>query len=116
MTNQKAEEIIRKAAQGADELMSDTSQWTVKNFEKYLKEHEKVLHPCNLSMVRVKNSLVGFYGRTPGFEMQKLAMSPALMDRKEALATEVLAVLDLIEPGLSPAKGIFQYLQIFFSK
>lgn len=106
MPVKKAEEIVKKAAKEADDLMSDSSLWTVKNFEKYLTDHLNILHPTNLSMLRIKNSLVGFYGRTPGFEMQKLAMNPTLLDRKEALAREVLDVLDLIEPGLSAAKGM----------
>ena len=85
--------------------MADQSTWTVKNFEKYIVEHGHLLHPTNNCMLKIKNSLVGFYGRCPGFEVQQLVMNPTLIERKEQLANEVLEALNQREPGISVAKG-----------
>ena len=85
--------------------MADQSSWTVINFEKYLKAHGQILHPTNNCMLKIKNSLVGFYGRCPGFEVQQLVTNPTLMQRKEQLANEVLEALNKREPGISYAKG-----------
>ena len=93
-----------------DDLMANQDSWSVTNFEAFLSEHGKILHPTNMCMIRIKNSLVGFYGRSPGFEMQNLAMNQKLLQRKEDLAREVLEVLSIIEPGISAAKGLFMIL------
>ena len=105
MAVEKAEKILRDANDKVESLMADQSTWTVIPFEKFLKDHGHILHPTNYCMIKIKNSLVGFYGRCPGFENQMLVMKPALMERKEQLAEEVLKILDLIEPGISTAKG-----------
>ena len=86
-------------------LMVDQSAWTVMNFEKFIAEHRDILHPTNNCMIRIKNSLVGFYGRCPGFEVQQLVMKPALLERKEQLADEVYKVFNLLQPGICTVKG-----------
>ena len=86
-------------------LMKDQSTWTVMIFEKFIVEHRDILHPTNNCMIRIKNSLVGFYGRSPGFEVQQLVMKPSLLERKEQLADEVYKVLNLLQPGICSVKG-----------
>ena len=86
-------------------LMVDQSTWTVMNFEKFLVEHRDILHPTNNCMIKIKNSLVGFYGRCPGFEVQQLVMKPSLLERKEKLADEVYKVFNLLQPGICTVKG-----------
>ena len=86
-------------------LMDDKSTWTVMNFEKFIVEHRDILHPTNNCMIRIKTTLVGFYGRCPGFEVQQLVMKPALLNRKEQLADEAYKVLNLLQPGICCVKG-----------
>ena len=86
-------------------LMLDQSTWTVMNFEKFIVEHRDILHPTNNCMIKIKNSLVGFYGRCPGFEVQQLVMKPSLLERKEKLADEVYKVFNLLQPGICTVKG-----------
>ena len=86
-------------------LMLDQSTWTVMNFEKFIVEHSDILHPTNNCMIKIKNSLVGFYGRCPGFEVQQLVMKPSLLQRREKLADEVYKVLNLLQPGICTVKG-----------
>ena len=85
--------------------MDDKSTWTVMNFEKFIVEHRDILHPTNNCMIRIKTTLVGFYGRCPGFEVQQLVMKPALLNRKEQLADECYKVLNLLQPGICCVKG-----------
>ena len=85
--------------------MADQTTWTVDTFEKYLKEFENILHPTNMCMIRIKNSLAGFYGRCPGYLVPNLMENRKLLERKEKLTLEVLDILEKIEPGLSASKG-----------
>ena len=86
-------------------LMDDKSTWTVMNFEKFIVDYKDILHPTNNCMIRIKTTLVGFYGRCPGFEVQQLVMKPALLERKKQLADEVYKVLNLLQPGICCVKG-----------
>ena len=95
-------------------LMDDKSTWTVMNFEKFIVEHRDILHPTNNCMIRIKTTLVGFYGRCPGFEVQQLVMKPALLNRKEQLADEAYKVLNLLQPGICCVKGNDNLVFVFF--
>ena len=90
----------------AEELLYNPQYHTVSHFEGFLKEYEKrFLHPENLSMIRIKHSLTGFYGRLPGYTMNDMAVNPALLDRKMELIDDCIRVIENIEPGISSIKG-----------
>merc|ERR1712226_1623146 len=94
MTKSKAEEIVLKCHAQAEELLYNSQYHTVSHFEGFLKEYEKTfLHPENLSMIRIKHSLTGFYGRLPGYTMNDMAVNPALLDRKMELIDDCIRVI-----------------------
>ena len=102
---QKAENIIKSAYEETEKLLKDQSNWSVKNYEKYLTDYNSILHPNNMCNMRIKNSLVGFYGRSAGYEVPVLMGNPKLLERKIVLAKNVLEVIGKIETGISSVKG-----------
>ena len=108
---QKAENILKTAYKETENLLDNQSNWTVKNYEKFLSDYNSILHPNNMCMIRIKNSLVGFYGRSAGYEVPVLMSNPKLLERKIALAKNVLEVVGKIEPGISSIKGNFKLFQ-----
>ena len=56
-------------------------------------------------MIRIKNSLTGFYGRLPGYTMNDMAVNPTLLDRKMELINDCISIIEKIEPGISSMKG-----------
>ena len=63
----------------------------------------------NLCLIRIKYTLIGFYGRVTGYRVPDLVANPALLERKLELAEQILTVLDKIEPGISSSKGVVYY-------
>ena len=63
----------------------------------------------NLCLIRIKYTLIGFYGRVTGYRVPDLVANPALLERKLELAEQILTVLDKIEPGISSSKGVIYY-------
>ena len=102
-------ELIFQAYQDGEALISDKTKRTVENYEKYVCQYESVLHPHHICLVRIKYSLVGFYGRMPGYRWPQMAANPKLLERKLALGNEVLSVLEKTEPGISSSKGVILY-------
>ena len=105
---QEAENILKSAYKVTENLLNNQSNWSVANYEKFLSDYKSILHPNNMCMIRIKNSLVGFYGRSAGYEVPSLMANPKLLERKIALAKNVLEVVGKIEPGISSVKGNFK--------
>ena len=92
-----------------EKLHSIKQNRTVEKYEQYLKLYGLLLHPDNLCLVRIKYTLVGFYGRAPGYHVQDLIKNPKILDRKLQLTKEVLNVLKKSEPGISSSRGVILY-------
>ena len=105
MDREKAEKLIAHCHSQAEAMLQNPEYHDLTKFEKWLTEYGKKLHPGNLTMIRIKHSLCGFYGRFPGFTMNDLAINPKLMGRKVELITECLESINKIEPGISSVKG-----------
>ena len=103
------DKILFQIYHESQSLLQSVSQRRVKAYEDFLSKYEKVLHPQNFLLIRVKYMLVGFYGRLKGFQLQDMAKDRAMLERKKKLALEVSKVLELSEPGLSSAKGVIFY-------
>ena len=69
----------------------------------------KLLKLDNLCLIRIKYTLVGFYGRLPGCRAPDLVANPELLDRKLELCKQLIFVLDKIENGISSSKGVIYY-------
>lgn len=109
ISSQDGQALIFKAYKESDNLHSVKSNRSVEKYEKYLADYGQLLHPNNLCLVRIKYTLVGFYGRIAGYKAPDLVAKPHLLDRKLELAKEVLAVLYRTEPGISSSKGVIFY-------
>ena len=101
----QAEKLIEHCHSQAEAMLQNPEYHDLTKFEKWLTEYGKKLHPENLTMIRIKHSLCGFYGRFPGFTMNDLAINPKLMGRKVELITECLESINKVEPGISSVKG-----------
>ena len=77
---------MQSAYKETENLLHNESNWSVAHYEKFLSDYKSILHPNNMCMVRIKNSLVGFYGRSAGYEVPALMANPRLLERKIALA------------------------------
>ena len=107
--SESGEGVLFKAYRDGERLHSIKANRTVEKYEQYLKLYGILLHPNNLCLVRIKYTLVGFYGRSAGYHTQNLILKPHLLDRKLQLAQEVLEVLEKTEPGISSSKGVMLY-------
>lgn len=109
MPAESADELVFQAYKLGEELHTVKALRKIDKYEQYLAMYGKLLHPNNLCLVRIKYTLVGFYGRMNGFKAQDLVAKPALLERKLQLAKEVLEVLNIVEPGISSSKGVLHY-------
>ena len=100
--------VLTEVYRESEELLAAKPR-SIKDFESFVSKYEKILHPTNFLLIRIKYSLIGFYGRLEGYELQDLVANPALLERKKQLGHQVLEVLKLSEPGLSSAKGVVHY-------
>lgn len=105
MEVKESTEIIEEAFQRSKELLVNADNWTVDKYEAFLQTYSQKLHAKHMINISIKNKLVGFYGKLPGFTMQDLAKNNALMDRKVELGNECLAILNGIQPGINSIKG-----------
>lgn len=65
--------------------------------------YHKVLCPNHYLLLSAKYSLCQIYGRIEGYLLPE--MSPADVARKERYCREFLAIIDLLEPGLTRLRG-----------
>lgn len=109
MKAEEAEKQILKAHEEAEKLLGSTENWLVESFEMFLAKYGKMMHPNNMCLVRIKNSLAGFYGRLPGYQMLDMTVNQNLLERKNIVCQETLKVIEILEPHISTTKGILQY-------
>jgi hypothetical protein len=75
--------------------------------EAFLAKFSQVLGPCHGILQRARYSLCGQYGRLPGYQLAELG--PARLARKLELCSDMLAALDLLQPGRSSRRGLILY-------
>ena len=99
-------------AESEDLINSVPDQNSIKKFETFIKKYAgSILHTNHMLLTNLKYSLCGFYGRLPGYEMQE--MSVAALTRKKQICDETLQVLNRIDPGISPRRGLFILSKVF---
>ena len=106
-SSMNGQRILGEIYRESEDLME--KKRSVQDFEAFVAKYEKILHPTNFLLIRIKYSLIGLYGRLKGYEIQDLVANPAWLERKRQLGHQVLEVLKLSEPGLSCAKGVVYY-------
>ncbi|XP_018564705.1 protein msta isoform X2 [Anoplophora glabripennis] len=79
----------------------------VEGMETFLKKYRNVLHPTHYLCFGIKVSLSQVYGKINGYLIYEL--SNELLERKRDLCTEILKVLDIIEPGYTRIRGVTLY-------
>ena len=96
--------IIHKESEELTNSIPDKT--SVSKFEAFIKKYEgSILHSNHMLLTNLKYSLSGFYGRLPGYEMQE--MNATALSRKKEICEETLQVLNKIDPGISPRRGMF---------
>ncbi|KAJ8931831.1 hypothetical protein NQ314_015228, partial [Rhamnusium bicolor] len=75
--------------------------------ESLYRKYRSVLHPKNAYMSILRSALIQLYGKTEGYELGDLPN--ILLERKVEFCTQLLEVLDVIEPGYSRIRGITLY-------
>lgn len=71
--------------------------------ETFLNKYRNVLHSTHYLCFGIKVSLSQVYGKINGYLIYEL--SNKLLERKRDLCTEILKVLDIIEPGYTRIRG-----------
>ena len=72
-------------------------------FEDFLKRHARLLHPNHWLFTSARHSLSQLYGRDERYLLGTL--SSEQLERKTAICQSLLAVIDIVEPGLSRLRG-----------
>lgn len=72
-------------------------------FEGFLKRHVGLLHPNHYLFTSAKHSLSQLYGRDECYLLNTL--SSEQLERKISICRDLLAVADVIEPGLARLRG-----------
>ncbi|KAL7024018.1 hypothetical protein ACKWTF_012873 [Chironomus riparius] len=80
---------------------------SIKDYEEYLKRYANVLHQNHYLMLSAKHSLCQLIGRSDGFLINELNLSQ--LQRKEQYCRDLLAVVNVFEPGMSRLRGIICY-------
>lgn len=80
---------------------------SIKDYEDYLKRYENVLHQNHYLMLSAKHSLCQLIGRSDGYLINELDLSQ--LQRKEQYCRDLLAVVNVFEPGMSRLRGIICY-------
>ncbi|XP_017872313.1 PREDICTED: protein msta [Drosophila arizonae] len=75
--------------------------------ENFLIRYREVLRPNHYLLLSAKYSLCQIYGRVEGYLLPEL--SPQDIERKERYCREFLAVVDILEPGLTRLRGLIMY-------
>jgi len=106
--------MISVVSEEADELESNNP--TVKSCEKFLEKWSSTFHPNHAILINIKYALLHLYGSEEGYELRDL--QPLHLVRKEALCRELLAVADVVVPGISRLRGsvLYELYQSIFYK
>ena len=91
------------AAEKLDPSDANPEGGSVEEYECFLKDFSRILHPNHVVMVDRKYNLAKMYGRMPGFEAD--VMTDEQLRRKKQLCEEVLLVFNKIIPGRMRKKG-----------
>lgn len=105
MDKDLAEKLTFDIYAETEELIKNSQNWSVLEYEKFLHKYATTLHPSNLLLMRIKQNLASFYGRLEGYQMHDLAFNPKLLERKIAITQECLDVIEKIETDISSIKG-----------
>ncbi|BFF99979.1 SET domain-containing protein SmydA-8 [Drosophila madeirensis] len=79
----------------------------IPGLENFLVRYRKTLRPNHYLLLSAKYSLCQIYGRIKGYLLSE--MSPQDIVRKERYCREFLAIIDLLEPGLTRLRGLIMY-------
>lgn len=79
----------------------------ITSLERIYSRYQKLLHPNHFHLIGIKHSLSQLYGRIPGFLIGE--MTEQQMNRKVQCCTDVLKVIDIIDPGISRLRGLTKY-------
>ncbi|XP_068158972.1 SET domain-containing protein SmydA-8 isoform X1 [Drosophila tropicalis] len=79
----------------------------IPGLENFLIRYRDVLRPNHYLLLSAKYSLCQIYGRIEGYLLPQ--MQPEDIARKERYCREFLAIIDVLEPGLTRLRGLIMY-------
>ncbi|XP_046990280.1 SET domain-containing protein SmydA-8 [Schistocerca americana] len=101
-------EAVRRVLQLiSNELQMVEAGDSVEARETLFRKYRSVLHPRHAYMSQMRHSLCQLYGRVDDYLLDDLP--DVLLERKVDLCRDLLAVADVVEPGLSRLRGVVLY-------
>ncbi|XP_001354556.2 SET domain-containing protein SmydA-8 [Drosophila pseudoobscura] len=79
----------------------------VPGLENFLLRYRETLRPNHYLLLSAKYSLCQIYGRIKGYLLPEMSLNDIV--RKERYCREFLAIIDLLEPGLTRLRGLIMY-------
>ncbi|XP_017853974.1 SET domain-containing protein SmydA-8 [Drosophila busckii] len=107
-SNEEVQQLIKalQAEIGQVQALEQGSK-RLEEAERLLRKYKSLLHPAHYLATSLRQLLVELYGRVQGYEMAQL--TDQQLARKVELCREVLAVLNVFEPGQSRARAMHLY-------
>ena len=105
-SEQEVENVCLAIHHESEQLINSApDRSSISKYEAFIQRYSgSILHPNHMLLANLKYSLSGFYGRLPGYEMQD--MNNSTLARKKQICEETLQVLNRIDPGISPRRGM----------
>lgn len=98
--------LIRREVDAIEELPLGVER--LHRSDTFLSQHgHQLLADDHYLLTAVRHSLISMYGRVAGYTLPEL--SAAQLAHKVALCRRVLAVLDVVHPGMSRARALMLY-------
>ncbi|KAK4012629.1 hypothetical protein OUZ56_024870 [Daphnia magna] len=79
----------------------------VEKFEEFLSRYASLLHPNHYLFTSARQSLSQLYGRDERYLLNTLTMEQ--LERKVSICQQLMAVADIVEPGLTRIRGVTLY-------
>ncbi|XP_063243954.1 SET domain-containing protein SmydA-8 isoform X3 [Bacillus rossius redtenbacheri] len=98
-------QVVREEAAALDWL--PPGEEAVEAREKLWRKYRSVLHPRHSVVTGARLALSQLYGRAEGYHLDELP--DILLERKADICRDLLAVADVVEPGLTRLRGMTLY-------
>lgn len=79
----------------------------IERSEQFIAKHRQLLSDDHYMLTAARHSLISMYGRVNGYRLNEL--SDVQLEHKIALCRRVLAVLNVVHPGMSRARALMLF-------
>jgi len=98
---------IRKTLKAVDNDLEKVDRNNMKDLKKILNKYKQKLYKNHGILTEIKQMIASGYGRLPDYQMED--MREADHQYKILLCQEILAVQDIVEPGLTIGRGLILF-------